>query len=208
LSPVWNMIAEAISQADVMKEKSYTSPELRQIISEYKSKRLKHPDSHIEYVKSLSPNFTNVIVAATVALDGKGEKHIHQYRMSNARLRQFAKKLCEYEKELKGANSFEDILKIISGIRVFGLGAALYYDTSLRIAYTKENCLPDQIYLVRGTLKGAKNLGIDTRGKTSISREELPAELKSSDLNCAELADLMACYFSEGRWCDCLEFVS
>jgi hypothetical protein len=197
---------EVISLPELMKSKIYSPEEFRQIITEYKLKRASHPDSHIEYVKTLSGNFTNVITAATVALDAKGEKHIHQYRMSNARLRQFAKKLCQFEKELAEAASFEEIYNIISGIRVFGLGAALYYDTSLRIASTKKDCLPKYIYMIRGSLKGAKNLGIETKGRTYIEREMLPKELSDSELNCAELVDLLSCYFAEGRWCDSLEF--
>lgn len=200
------MIIEATSLQALMKNNAYTTTDFHNIIAQYKTKRERHPDTHIEYVKSISSGFADVIIAATVALDAKGEKHLHQFRMSNARLRQFARKLCEHEAELIAAKNFEDIFSIVSGIRVFGLGAALYYDTSLRIAYTKPGCLPDSIYLIRGSLKAAKNLGIETKGRTFIARNELPKELASSDLNCAQLTDLLICYFAENRWSDGLEF--
>lgn len=187
---------------------SYSQDQLEQIVAEYKRKRKNNPDSHIEHVKSLRNNFRDVIIAATVAIDGKGEKHIHQYRMSNPRLHKFARILCEHENSLRAAKNFDDLYNIISGIRIFGLGTVLYYDTALRIAHALGNLLPDKIYLMRGTLKGAQNLGVDISGKKHLERSELPVTLASSDLNCAELADLLCCYFAEGRWSDSLEFVN
>lgn len=183
-----------------------TGTDFKKIIAEYKIKRNVSPDSHIAYVKSLSGKFSDAIIAAAIAVDNKGEKHIHQYRMNNARLKKFAKLLCEKEQELFEAKTFDEIYQVVSTIRIFGLGAAVYYDTSLRIAHTKTNALPDKIYLLTGSLKGAKNLGVDTRGRATILKEDLPPALANCDLNCAELNDLLCCYFAEGRWSDCLEF--
>lgn len=185
----------------------YTDTDYKNIISEFKSRRDKNPDLHIQYVRSLKQNFNEVIIAATIALDQHGEKHIHQSRMSNGRLRKFAQKLCVHSNELQRANTFEDIYQIVCTVRVFGLGAVVYYDTSLRIASTKDNCLPDRIYLFSRTLKGAKNIGVDTKGKAVLFKEELPTALAKSDLNCAELTDLLSCYFAEGKWGYSLEFV-
>ncbi len=186
--------------------KSYTHEEYRKIISEYKIRRKKNPDKHIDYVKKLSGDFQEIIIAATVALDDQGEKHIHQYRMSNARLRSFAKKLSAFKHELDIAKNFDEIYGIVSTIRIFGLGSVVYYDTSLRIAHTKLNCLPDKIYLIGGALKGAQNLELSTKGKLFISRSELPQPLDRSNLECYELTDLLCCYFADDKWGDCLEF--
>jgi hypothetical protein len=186
--------------------KSYTNKDYLKIISEYKLKREANPDKHIHYVKNLSGSFTDIITAATIALDDKGEKHIHQYRMSNARLKNFAKKLNVHVDELNEAKNFDEIYRIVSTVRVFGLGSVVYYDTSLRIAHAKNECLPNKIYLTGGALKGAQNLGVNTKGKFFILRSELPLALEKSGLDCHELADLLCCYFAEDKWGDCLEF--
>ncbi|MCE3260576.1 MAG: hypothetical protein K0S12_2217 [Bacteroidetes bacterium] len=188
-----------------MTAKSYSLEEIQSVISEYKEKRKKYPDTHVEYVKSLT-NFREVVTAASIAIDGAGQKHIHQYRMNNARLRKFAHKLLEREKDLLAAQSFDQIYEIVSTIRIFGLGAVVYYDTTLRIAHTRPGCLPDKIYLIKEILKGARNLGVETKGKKYILKSDLPYPLSDSDLECYELAELLCCYFSEGTWKDCLEY--
>ncbi|MCE3229556.1 MAG: hypothetical protein K0S32_4107 [Bacteroidetes bacterium] len=188
-----------------MSTKSYSKAEIDSAISDYKKKRKNNPDTHIAYVKSLR-NFRDVITASCIAIDGNGQKHIHQYRMNNGRLRKFAHKLLEREQDLLHAENFDRIFEIVSTIRVFGLGAVVYYDTSLRIAHTRTDCLPDKIYLIKEILKGARNLGIETKGKKHIFKNELPSPISTSDLECWEVADLLCCFFSEGKWKDCLEF--
>lgn len=188
-----------------MNNKSYSIAEINSIISEYSYKRKTNPDTHVAYVKSLS-NFRDIITVSCIAIDANGQKHIHQFRMNNARLRKFAHKLLEREKELLAAESFDEIFNIVSTVRIFGLGAVVYYDTSLRIAHTRAGCLPDKIYLIKEILKGAKNLGIETKGKKYILKNELPQGLSDSDLECWEVAELLCCYFSEGKWKDSLEF--
>ncbi|MEO0269567.1 MAG: hypothetical protein ABIN73_07505 [candidate division WOR-3 bacterium] len=51
---------------------------------------------------------------------------------------------------------------------------------------------PDKVYLHAGTKEGAKNLGLNTKGKKALQINELPKELK--DLSPIEIEDILCIY--------------
>jgi hypothetical protein len=122
---------------------------------------------------------------------GRGLKHPHQRRIPNKLLEEFAQALQKKHQALSRAADFEELMSIVSAAALPGIGALTIYDTALRLGF-RLKLRPGLVYLHRGTLKGARLLGIGANG--SIAKDKLPKVLKDSDLDPGELEDFL-CVF-------------
>lgn len=96
-------------------------------------------------------------------------------------------------KELHKTTDFTSLLGIVESCKVKGIGELTCYDTANRIS-CKIGVYPDKIYLHAGTKKGADKLFGKRIKKRFIDKSELPEPFKSSELDCAELEDILCIY--------------
>ena len=99
---------------------------------------------------------------AMLGQDPRGHKHDHQYRVSNAALREAARLAVERSTAFFEPETFEPIIAVTRNIQaeVFGLGPMWGYDAAERIA-AHRGIVPEKfVYVQRGALAGARNLGL------------------------------------------------
>lgn len=180
----------------------FSDQELRAIVAHYNTQRQTHSTSYIAHVQS-QKHFKDAIRCAALAIDTHHKIHPHQRRVGRRTLEALANQVATIEQELKAARNFDELYRLLEELNVPGIGALTVYDTALRIAHVKTACLPDKIYLHTGTRAGARQVVPHLARQAYIYKTDLPAALKHSDLNCAELEDLL-CHmmkplFKEGR---------
>lgn len=114
---------------------------------------------------------------AATARNRDGKKHPHQRRIPLATLEAGASTLLSHLVDLQSCKSFDQLHVLVQSITegIKGLGPLYIYDTALRFGFPK-GLLPERVYLHRGTLLGAKRLGLETKA-TTLSMEELPPVL-------------------------------
>jgi hypothetical protein len=123
--------------------------------------------------------------------DPKNRKHSHQWKIPNKLLEEFAQALQKECQALARAADFTKLMSLVSAAAPSGIGDLTVYDTALRLGF-RRNIRPTLVYLHRGTLAGARLLGITA--KESIAKDCLPGPLKNSDLDPGELEDFL-CIF-------------
>lgn len=113
------------------------------------------------------PSLSSAIECAALAKKKSGKRYSHQYRIKNTTLEKARSLLLEMEQLIVESNTFGELFDLIEAclMPIPGAGELYIYDTSFRIgAYL--GLYPEQIYLHRGTRKGAKALGFDGKKKT------------------------------------------
>jgi len=161
------------------------------IIDDFKKLRLNRKDRVIEHCL-VQTDLRRVIEIAALAIDKQGKKHNHQSRVKQSVLIELKDKLIQNIDAIQKASSFREIHGIIESLNIKGCGSLTSYDTAHRIGVYL-NLLPVQIYLHSGTKIGAEKLLDKIEGNT-IGKDELPEPLKSSDLSCADIEDLLCIY--------------
>ena len=63
-----------------------------------------------------------------------GKRHPHQSRLPSAVLKSFTVELQKLQGQMETAKDFEELLTVICGIRIHGIGPVTQYDAALRIA--------------------------------------------------------------------------
>jgi hypothetical protein len=126
-----------------------------------------------------------------------GKRHPHQYLIPRRLLELAEECLQAAATRLAGAPDFDALHEIVKGQigSVEGIGELMVYDIAHRIgAYFGKS--PAQVYLHRGTKKGAAILGF--RGET-LDPKVLPAPFLK--LTPAEIEDCLCIYKDELRGC-------
>lgn len=149
---------------------------LEKIIEHYKTQHQLNLESELADF-SPSNNFSDVI-SRVAYCKGKDEKKFpHQHRVT--------KKTCDESYSVLKIISFdtiEDFESLYKYLKmkllpIHGVGKLYVYDAALRLgAYFSQE--PTKIYLHAGTLKGARNLNLDT-SKDSLNIQDLPLHLQT-----------------------------
>ena len=164
---------------------------VRRAVSDYIAHHRDDAVAELDFYRAM-PTLRRAIKAAALARTEDGGKHPHQWRIPCDVLREFGRCLSSREWELREAQSFDELHRVVRevGDRIHGVGVLAIYDTALRIGM-KRNLLPTRVYLHRGTMSGAGALGID-RSCPVISVSELPEPF--ADLKPHEIEDCL-CIF-------------
>lgn len=162
------------------------------IIIAYQKLKRERMDELIDECASKSL-LSDAISTATKSVLKNNVKHSHQRRIPNETLLKFNNHLQEVISQIDEASSFDELIAILEKVRNKGIGTLTIYDVAQRIGAFKR-VYPEKIYMHSGTKTGADILGINTRRKKHISKNDLPEPLKSSTLTEAELEDLLCIY--------------
>ncbi len=170
-----------------MKLKKYQN-----IINHYTRWRKENPDTWIDYTIEQQDILSAINVAAK-SENKDGKRNNHQRRLKKDSIDKFVNNLSKKNKELCETLDFESLLGIVESCKVKGIGELACYDTANRIG-CKIGVFPDKIYLHAGTREGAERLFGMRIKKKFIEKSELPEPFKSSELDCAELEDVLCIY--------------
>lgn len=132
------------------------------------------------------------IETAARAVDDRGKRYDHQYRIWRTSILQATAALVAAESAIAASASFDDLLRLITTQlrEVAGIGALYCYDAAFRIgAYL--GTYPTRVYLHRGTRAGACALGLNYR-KDALEMSEVPEEL--SDRQPYEIENILCIY--------------
>jgi len=124
------------------------------------------------------PTLESAIEHAALAINRKGKKYSHQWRLNKLSLEEARQILMMNSKAISQAKDFDDLFALVEGLceRISGIGELYIYDTSLRMG-GKLNKMPTKIYLHRGTRGGAQALGLDSKAK-ALELSKIPLELR------------------------------
>jgi len=163
--------------------------ELEDLINEYLNSR--PVDLHIRDCASLT-DIENVIELAATSRNLKDKKHSHQYRIPNKLLDDFAINIISKKGQLLIVESFEDLLNIIIGCKVKGVGELTIYDTAERIGHFL-NLFPDKIYLHCGVRSGAKIL-LGSIPNKFLTIEQFPSIFIRPDFSSTDIENFLCIY--------------
>jgi len=154
------------------------SDSLEQLIAEFSDRTKKCNGDCCEVDGYGKKSLREAVQMAAQAKDGNGRKHSHQWRLRRHALDKAERILSGNLPRIKEAkeNGFdslhETIMELLKGIK--WLGELYYYDTAFRIGLSNGKPIyPNKVYLHAGTMKGAIALGINVRGKQTLSVSEL-----------------------------------
>jgi hypothetical protein len=162
------------------------------IIRHYNSHHRPNKPEELNWFRR-QPSLEAAINVAARAVDDRGKRFSHQYRIKRRAIQEANRLLLERHDELQRCKSFHELWQRVRRILepVPGLGELYIYDTSLRVgAYL--NLLPDRVYLHAGTRTGAKAFGIVSRNEEWIEVAELPGILR--ELPPHEVEDILCIY--------------
>jgi hypothetical protein len=150
----------------------------QEILRDYDEDHAHNEERQISWFRRQS-SLRAAIETATRAVDERGKRYDHQYRIRSAAIAQATAALLVSERLIALAASFDDLLRLVSvQVReIDGIGELYCYDTALRIgAYLGKS--PTRVHLHRGARAGARALGLDYRGD-ALEVTDLPPELRS-----------------------------
>lgn len=148
---------------------------LEKIIEHYKTQHQLNLES--ELADFMPPSSFSNVLSRVAYCNGKDEKKFpHQYRIT--------KQTCDESHRVLKKMSFDNIKDFESLyeclkknlLPIHGVGKLYVYDAALRLG-TYFSLEPTKIYLHAGTLKGARNLNLDT-SKESLNIQDLPLHLQ------------------------------
>lgn len=138
------------------------------------------------------PSLRAAIETAARAVDARGRRFSHQYRIRREAIREATTALLAIERQLARAKSFDALFDSIDEhLRgIAGIGALYRYDTAFRIgAYLR--LFPLRVYLHAGTRRGARALGLDYK-KDALEISEVPRALRHR--KAYEVEDILCIY--------------
>lgn len=136
------------------------------------------------------PGLSEAIEAAALARTKDGGRHSHQARIPLRILEQGKRRLVRCVSELSRSRTFDELFHVVDRARIRGLGELWAYDTAHRIGVYR-GLEPTHVYLHRGTLEGAKALGLTHRRKI-LRIEKLPGAFRR--LRPHEIEDCLCLY--------------
>ena len=167
------------------------APNWEAILRDYDRRQCCGCDEQIAWFQR-QPSLRAAIDTAARAVDSRGRRFSHQYRIRRGAIGEATAALLAIEKQLARANSFEALFELVSKQLqdVAGIGALYWYDTAFRIgAYRR--LFPLCVYLHAGTRTGARALGLDYR-KNALEMSEIPAALLKRKPH--EVEDILCMY--------------
>lgn len=170
---------------------------LERIIKYYKKIKEENPDKVIEHVLE-QKDLEAAVLTAAISEDSNGKLHSHQYLVGRAKLELFASKLGGKTGEIRKAGSFDEIYNVVESIEMKGVGLLARYDIALRIGFYMKT-LPTRVYLHRGVKTGAERLLKRKTNNRFIDREELIEPLRSADIECWEIEDILCIFKGKFR---------
>ncbi len=160
-----------------------------------------HDNDWFDLVQS-KKTLADQIETAVLSLNSDGLMHGHQRRVGLERLQKYAQALLSEEnvdRIRKGLRTrkFHNVYTVFkeetkNHYMVSDLTA---YDVAQRIC-SASGIEPEFVYLHTGTTMGAKNLGINVRGKKYLQMNELPGWITSS-LSAADVENFLCIYKEE-----------
>jgi hypothetical protein len=173
-------------------------PSARKLVREYvEHGRPRHRATLLFYQREKS--LSKVIRQAAMAMLPNGKKHPHQWRLSNATLRDAADRLSRKVRAFSACRSFHDLFELVETTTapLIGFGELAIYDTALRIG-ARLALSPTEVYLHAGTRKGCVVLGLTGAAmRMRLPRSEFPANIR--DLPIDEIEDFMCIYKDDLR---------
>lgn len=138
------------------------------------------------------PSLELAIHNAAHATDHRGKRFRHQCRIPASALRRAKAVLTSRIAEVRANKSFDDLhsflMRVLGDVR--GLGELYFYDTAIRLGAFL-GLSPELVYLHRGTLAGARALGLDvSAGYLTLS--QLPRLVRT--LRAHEAEDFLCIY--------------
>ena len=140
-----------------------------------------------------TPKSKVVIRNAAMAIGPDGKRHRHQRRLDGKVLKRVAKCLVKREEEIAASKDFDTLMGIVESCKFRGFGKLAIYDTANRIG-ARLGLPPGKVYLHRGTLIGARRLGMDV-SRGYVLPEELPEAVQV--LTPDEIEDFLCIYNSK-----------
>ena len=124
-----------------------------------------------------SGTWAKAVERAARAEGHDGKMYSHQRRVGRENMAMTAKPLLAL-----GGKKFGDFYALHEAVReaiqgITRVDVLAVYDTALRLGAFR-GVLPECVYLHAGTKTGAKNLGLNLRGKKSLEMSELPPEFR------------------------------
>lgn len=166
-------------------------PNWEEILRDYDGRHCCGCDEQIAWFQK-QPSLRAAINTAARAVDARGRRFSHQYRIRRVAIGEATAALLAIEKQLARAKSFDALFEIVSKQLqdIAGIGALYRYDTAFRIgAYRR--IFPSRVYLHAGTRAGARALGLDYR-KDALEMGEIPAALRARKPH--EVEDILCIY--------------
>lgn len=127
-----------------------------------------------------SPRLSVAVLRACESKMPNGKRHNHQSRIPMETLRAFANRLsnAQNERSMMKCRTFHDLLLLMETCALPGIGPVTQYDVASRLGPFL-GLAPERVYLHAGVRQGAEAMGLRTKGKMWLMREELPQELAS-----------------------------
>jgi hypothetical protein len=124
------------------------------------------------------PSLHQAIDRAARAVDARGRRYSHQYRIRRQSIVHARAALLAAEAQIARTTSFDDLLNVINGQlrEVAGVGRLYRYDTAFRIGVNR-GLFPTRVYLHAGTRDGARALGL-AYNKEALEMNEVPLDLR------------------------------
>lgn len=170
------------------------SSALKLIVNDYIRRIRPCAEREINCFRDLPDLVAAIHHASMCHKSAQSKRHPHQYRIPAQVLKRAEQRLQKRSAEIARSTTFEDLYALIDGVirprenRLKGIGDLTVYDISRRIgAFLRLQ--PKLVYLHRGTLTGARPLGL--RGDT-LDPAQLPKEF--AKLTPAEIEDCLCIY--------------
>src|SRR5260221_14134423 len=105
-------------------------------------------------------DLVEAIQNAALAVNEKGKRERHQYRIPLDKLKHLRRELLRKRKDLSACRNFAGMMTISEkiGAKIWKKPALTVYDATQRIGGHLQ-VFPDLVYLHSGTMRGAKALG-------------------------------------------------
>ena len=139
------------------RRKAYSSSE--DIVQDYIDNHRSDARMELKHFSG-QPNLRAAIRMGALAINEKGKRHAHQWRIPGAMLEDFWRGLTRRRESLRSCRTFTEIMEITERVAagIWKSSKLTVYDTAHRIgAYL--GISPDRVYLHAGTKEGAKALG-------------------------------------------------
>ena len=157
-------------------------------------RRMIDTDADIRFLRELKP-WSAVIEHAGMAMNERGKRFPHQYRLKKVALRAPTRRLRRID--LKSCKDFDSLFgKVENAVAsIKGIGPLYVYDTACRIGASLR-LRPKRVYLHAGTRSGARAIGLG-RGCAVVEMDELPKAMRS--LTPSQVEDFL-CICKDDLW--------
>lgn len=165
-----------------------------EVVQDYIDRYRARANQELSFFRRL--NSLDEAIEKAANADGKdGGMHDHQWRIPETVLARAGKELLAKRAQISKCTGFDSLIELVETTAgsIRGFGELAIYDTAVRIG-ARLGMEPEFVYLHRGTRKGAKALGLTSRGKY-LKVGELPAEF--TKLKPHEIEDCLCIYARE-----------